>query len=254
MGGGAAAKAAPTLTDAFIVTVQVDDVPLQAPLQPEKVNPCEGAAAKVMLLPLLKVLLQLEAQELPSEKPTPPVPVMLRFNVRVTTAAENVADTVLAASIVTEQVDELPLQAPLHPVKVKPDAGVAVSVTTLPLLKVLLQLEAQELPSEKPTPPVPAMARLNVRVTTAAENVADTFLTASMVTAQVVEVPLQAPLHPVKVEPAAGVAVSVTALPLLKVLLQLEVQELPSGKRTLPVPAMERFKPSVVGVVAVGFM
>ena len=66
--------------------------------------------------------------------------------------------------------------------------------------------------------------------------------------------PLQAPLHPVKVKPDAGVAVSVTVLQLLKVLLQIEVQELPSGKRTLPVPAMERFKPSVVGVVAVGFM
>jgi hypothetical protein len=147
------------VTDAFIVKVQVEEEPVQAPLQPVKVNPAEGDAASVMLLPLLKVLLQLEAQELPSEKPTPPVPVMVRFNVRVTTTAENVAETFLAASMVTVQVDEEPLQAPPQPLKVKPGAAAAASVTVLPLLKVRVQLAAQELPSEKPTPPLPTTVR-----------------------------------------------------------------------------------------------
>ena len=40
---------------------------------------------------------------------------------------------VLAASIVTLVGDAVPLQAPPQPVNVDPDAGVAVSVTTVPV-------------------------------------------------------------------------------------------------------------------------
>ena len=39
----------------------------------------------------------------------------------------------LATSIVTLVADAVPLQAPPQPVKVDPDAGVAVSVTTVPV-------------------------------------------------------------------------------------------------------------------------
>ena len=88
-----------------------------------------------------------------------PVPEMVRFNARVTTAAEKVADTFLASLIVTVQVEDVPAQAPPQPAKANPAEGAATNVTVLPLLKVLAQLAEQELPSEKPTPPVPAIVR-----------------------------------------------------------------------------------------------
>ena len=53
-------------------------------------------------------------------------------------------------------------------------------------------------------------------------------------------VPEQAPDHPVKVEPAAGVAVSVTVVPLAMPAEQVTPQEIPAGEDVtdpLPVPA-----------------
>jgi len=47
---------------------------------------------------------------------------------------EKVADTDLAASMVTVHVDAVPLQAPPHCLKVAPTAGVAVRRIGLPLM------------------------------------------------------------------------------------------------------------------------
>jgi hypothetical protein len=246
----AGAKVALTLLDALKVNVQAA-VPVQAPLQPLKVVPVAGVAINVTFEPTANGAQQLLVQLMPEGvEVTVPEPVTATLSVAGLTA--NVADTVLAASIVTEHVDDVPLQAPLHPEKVKPVEGAAAKVTTVPLLKVLLQLEAQELPSEKPTPPVPEMVRFNARVTTAAEKVADTFLASLIVTVQVEEVPAQAPPQPAKVNPAAGAAAKVMVLPLLKVLAQLAEHELPSEKPTPPAPVIVRFKPNGVGVVALG--
>jgi hypothetical protein len=61
-----------------------------------------------------------------------------------------------------------------------------------------------------------------------------------MVTLQVL-VPEQAPLHPPKVEPEAGEAVSVTAVPLEKLALQVLPQLIPEGLLvTLPEPLPAR--------------
>jgi len=73
-----------------------------------------------------------------------------------------------------------------------------------------------------------------------------TLLAASMVTEQV-PVPLQAPLHPVKLELLAGVAVSVTSVPLTSgVLVQvpvLFVQVIPPALAvTVPVPVVLTFR------------
>ena len=63
--------------------------------------------------------------------PLPDVPALV--TVRVKLGTPKVAVTVVAADIVTvhEPVPEHP--PPLHPVKIEPDAGVAVSVTAVPL-------------------------------------------------------------------------------------------------------------------------
>src|ERR1700722_20224921 len=57
----------------------------------------------------------------------------------------NAANTLSAALIVTEQLP-VPLQAPLQPIKLMPWAGVAVSVTDMPLLKLALHADGQVMP------------------------------------------------------------------------------------------------------------
>ena len=48
-----------------------------------------------------------------------------------------VAVTLLFASIVTVQLEEVPVHAPDHPAKVDPELALAVSVTLVPELKVV---------------------------------------------------------------------------------------------------------------------
>ena len=69
-----------------------------------------------------------------------------------------------------------------------------------------------------------------------------------MVTAQV-PVPVQPPpLQPVNVEPAAGVAVKATAVPLANAAEQIAPQEMPAGAlETVPVPAPALVMASVKG-------
>lgn len=55
-----------------------------------------------------------------------------------------------------------PLQAPLKPEKVKPDEGIAVRVTAVPLLKLAAQVEGQLIPAGLlVTVPWPVMATVN---------------------------------------------------------------------------------------------
>ena len=65
--------------------------------------------------------------------------------------------------------------------------------------------------------------------------VAVTVFAAFMVSVQV-PVPVQAPLQPAKVLPAAGVAVRVTLVPLVKFALQVALQSIPAGPATVPEP------------------
>ena len=66
--------------------------------------------------------------------------------------------------------------------------------------------------------------------------VAVTACAADMVTVQV-PVPLQAPDQPVKLEPLAGVALSVTLAPETKLAVQVAPQSMPDGElETVPVP------------------
>lgn len=64
---------------------------------------------------------------------------------------------------------------------------------------------------------------------------------ASIVTAQAV--PVQSPVHVTNLEPAAGVAVSTTAVPCAKVVLQVVVQFTPVGVEvTVPAPPTATFR------------
>jgi hypothetical protein len=77
-----------------------------------------------------------------------------------------------------------------------------------------------------------------------AVKVAVTLLAWLMLTVHVVAVPEQAPLQPAKVLPAAGVAVSVTLVSLMKLALQLLPQLMPVPL-TEPLPVPEEFTVSV---------
>ena len=58
----------------------------------------------------------------------------------------------------------VPLQAPLQPAKVEPEAGVAVKPTTVPLAKLAEQVAPQEIPAgELVTVPVPVPVSVTVR-------------------------------------------------------------------------------------------
>ena len=150
--------------------------------------------------------------------------------------------------IVTTQ-GPVPLHAPPQPVNVVPAAGVAVSVTVLPLAKLALQVPPQLIPAGLlMTVPVPLPVLLIVSVVGAAVKVAATVCVPFMTTTQG-PVPLQAPPQPAKVEPPVGVAVSVTVLPLAKLAEQVPPQSIPAGVLvTVPVPVL--FTESVAGDAA----
>jgi len=94
-------------------------------------------------------------------------------------------------------------------------AGVAVSVTSVPLAKLAVQVVPQSIPAgvlvTVPAPD-PALKTLSAKV---GVNVAVTAVAAVSATVQG-PVPVQAPPpQPVKTDPTAGVAVSATTVPLV---------------------------------------
>ena len=119
---------------AVICTVQLL-VPVQAPLQPAKVEPLAAAAVSVTEVPLEKLALQVLPQLMPVgvEVTVPaPLPALVTPSTKVLAVLLNVAVTARAAVIDTVQAP-VPLQAPLQPTNVEPLAAAAVSVTEAPL-------------------------------------------------------------------------------------------------------------------------
>ena len=112
----------------------------------------------------------------------------------------------------------MPLQAPLQPANWLPVAACAVRVMAV-LLGKLAEATPQSAKQVKPTgvlltvpAPVPDLLRVSRRVAVATVKLAVTLSALVMLTVQLLAVPLQAPLQPVKVLPAAGVAVRSTAV------------------------------------------
>jgi hypothetical protein len=123
---------------------------------------------------------------------------------------------------------------------------VAVNVTAVPLANVPEQVVPQLMPvGALLTVPAPAPALLRVSEKLCSAKVAVTVCAAFIVTVQVLVVPVQPPLQPVKVDPAAGVAVSVTAVPLANVPEQVVPQLMPAGALlTVPAPGPALLKVS----------
>ncbi len=234
------AKVAVTPWAALIVTVQVLAVPEQAPLQPVKVDPAAGAAVSVTAVPLANVAEQVAPQAMPAGAlVTVPEPAPAVVSESVNDGSANVAVTPWAALIVTVQVLVVPEHAPLQPVKEDPAAGAAVSVTAVPLANVAEQVAPQEIPAGAlVTVPEPAPAVVSESVNDGSAKVAVTLWAALIVTVQVLAVPEQPPLQPVKEEPAAGAAVKVTTVPIVNAVEQVVPQEMPAGALvTVPLPA-----------------
>jgi hypothetical protein len=134
----------------------------------------------------------------------------------------------------------VPVQAPPQPLNVEPMLAVAFKVTLVPLLKLAPQVEPQLMPAglEITVPlPVPLLVTLREYVVgVLAVKLAVTLVVALTATAQF-PVPAQAPLQPVKVEPAAGAAERVTFVPPATFALQMLPQLIPLGVEvTVPLP------------------
>jgi hypothetical protein len=142
--------------------------------------------------------------------------------------------------MVNTHVRPVPEHAPLHPTKKDVLSGVAVSVTTTPGLKTIVQANPQLIPAGLEVtvpPPPPDLVTLRRRI-----NVAVTVRAALMLTTQD-PVPVHAPLHPLNTDDAfAGVAVRVIWVPALKIAEQVDPQLIPAGlEETVPAP-----KPALV--------
>jgi len=171
---------------------------------------------------------------------TAPVPLPDFVTVSMKAGKLNAAVTDVAALIVTVQLLAVPVQAPLQPVNVEPTAGAAVRVTAVPDVNEVEHVVPQLMPAgELEIVPLPVPALLTVSANEdGSANVAVTFRAAFIVTVQVLAVPVQPPLQPVKVDPAAGAALSVTTVPDVNEVEQVVPQLMPAGALvTVPLPA-----------------
>lgn len=121
-----------TVAAAFIVTTHAP-VPLHAPDQPVNDDEASAAAVSVTAVPKLYGSEQSAPQVMPAGVDvTLPLPVPARTTLSVLVCSVNVAETVVAAVIVTTQL-LVPLHPPPdHPVNADPTADAAESVTTVP--------------------------------------------------------------------------------------------------------------------------
>ena len=146
----------------------------------------------------------------------------------------------LFAPIVNEQLP-VPEQSPLHPEKVYPEFGITVSIIEVPLFKVAEQDEPHEIAEgllvTVPFAEVTERVYLVFVVPPLVVKLVVTLLFALTVNTQL-PVPEQAPPQPAKVEPLAGVAVSVTDVPEFTVAEQVDPQFIPPPE-TVPEPVPE---------------
>jgi len=217
-------------------------------LQALKVEPDAGAAVSVTLVPVGMFAVHVAPQLMPAgDDVTVPVPVPVRLTVSADVGTVvNAASTVVSAESVNVHVG-LVVHAPalFQLVKVEPAAGVAVRVT-LPCGREAVHVAPQLMPAgDEVTEPVPLPVLLvTVRLTGGgASNAAFTLVLALSVNVQtgsVVQLP--AFVQPAKVEPAAGLAVSVMLLPVGNAAEHVAPQSIAAGfdvTDPLPLPLRE---------------
>src|SRR5438093_1527365 len=234
-------KPAVTEAAALIVTMQVPVPEQPPPLQPEKVEPAVGVAVKATAVPVANGAEHVAPQAIPAGLlATVPAPAPALVSVRVKDCTANVAVTEVAAFTVTMQVPE-PEQPPppLQPVKVEPASGVAVKVTAVPTVNEAEQAVPQEIPEGALlTVPLPVPVLVTLRAKDCWTKPAVTEAAALIVTMQVPVPEQPPPLQPEKVEPAVGVAVKVTAVPVANGAEHVAPQAMPAGLLfTVPAPA-----------------
>jgi hypothetical protein len=139
-------------------------------------------------------------------------------------------------------------------VNVDPTAGVAVSVTVVPPAKIALHVAPQSNPPTlEVTVPEPVPTLLTVTGKLCAASVAVTLRACVMVTVQS-PVPVHAPPQLTNVEPASGMACTVTCAPLVKLPLHVAPQSIPPGIEAmmpLPEPLFDTVRVWVVGALLV---
>jgi hypothetical protein len=227
---------------ALIETVQVGMF-AQPLLQPVKVEPAAGVAVKVTSAPLANEAEQVAPQSMPAgvllTVPLP-LPAFVTVSAKDSGCDAKVAVTETAAFIESVQVG-MPAQPLLQPVKADPAAGVAVKVTSVPLLNEAEHVEPQLIPAGALlTVPMPLPAFITVSAKGCTAKVAVTVLAAFSVMVHA-PVPVHAPLQPVNIAPAPGVAVRATTVPLLNVAKHVAPQLMPAGALVMvPDPAPAR--------------
>jgi hypothetical protein len=203
--GVAETKVAVTFRAALIVTAHVFASPEQAPPQPSNVQPDEGVAVSVTFVFTVRLAVQTDAPA-PQLIPPPvtvPVPVTLTVSGTVELPPpEKLAVTDLALLIVSWQVELDPEQAPPQPRTPAPDSGTAVNVTDDPVGSLCVHTDPPAEVHAIPPPvtvPLPVTETLNVCVAALFAKVPWTVRPAvPMETVQLIAVPEQAPLQPVK--------------------------------------------------------
>lgn len=174
-----------------------------------------------------------------------PVPVPERLTLSAYADAPplealNVAVTVCAPDIETAHVP-VPEHAPPHPANTDPLSADWTRLTDMPAAKLAWQVLPQLIPAgADDTVPLPEPSLVTASVADEAplgSKSAATDSEALMITVQVVLLPEQAPLHPPKVEPWSGVAVSPTSVPAVKLPVHVVPQLIAPGEETTdPVP------------------
>jgi len=245
------AKVAVTVVALLSVTVHVPVPEQPPPLQPVNVEPAAGVAVNVTTVPFAYAAMHVEPHEMPAGLlVTVPIPEPVLFTVSVEAWTAKAAATVVFAPSVTVHVPVPEQPPPLQPEKREPAAGVAVSVTAVPLANEAEQVAPQAMPAGAlVTVPLPAPLGLTVSVKDCGTNVAATVVEAASVTVHVPVPEQPPPLQAVKVDPAAGVAVSVTIVPFVNDAEHVAPQEMPAGLLVtvpLPVPALEAVNVDVV--------
>ena len=149
------------------------------PAQAAKTEPVAGAAVKVTAVPLLKVPEQLVVQLMPAgELVMAPLPVPALATARVKVCRLKVAVQLRLAPKVTVTAGVVAAQpVPAQAAKTEPNAGAAVNVTAVPLLKVPEQVVEQLIPAGELVMaplPVPALITAKVKVCTGATGVPQT--------------------------------------------------------------------------------